>query len=59
MAGVLLKIDAKKIYEECLKRGLLINCTQENVLRIMPPIVVKRKEIDQAVQILDEALFLI
>lgn len=56
MAGVALKIDGKKIYEECLKRGLLINCTQGNVLRIMPPITVQKKEIDQAIRILDEAL---
>ncbi len=59
MTGVLLKVEGKKIYEECLKRGLLINCTQGNVLRIMPPIIVKKKEIDEAVQILDEALSLI
>ena len=59
MAGVELKVEGKNIYEECLKRGLLINCTQENVLRIMPPIIVKKKEIDQAVQILDEVLALL
>ncbi len=56
MAGIELKTDGKKIYEECMKRGLLINCTQGNVLRIMPPIIVKKKEIDQAIHILDEAL---
>ncbi|MCR4281384.1 MAG: aspartate aminotransferase family protein [Candidatus Kaiserbacteria bacterium] len=49
-------VDGKKIYEECLKRGLLINCTQGNVLRIMPPIIVKKKEINQAMQILDQVL---
>ena len=43
-------------YEECLKKKLLINCTQGNVLRLMPPLVVKEKEIDKAVQILDEVL---
>ena len=53
MAGVELKTEGKKVYEECLKKGLLINCTQGNVLRIMPPIIVKKKEIDQAIKILD------
>ena len=53
MAGVELKTEGKKVYEECLKKGLLINCTQGNVLRIMPPIIVRKKEIDQAIKILD------
>ncbi len=56
MAGLELEIDGKGIYEECLKRKLLINCTQGNVLRLMPPMVVKEKEIDRAIHILDEAL---
>lgn len=56
MAGVELTTDGKNIYEECLKRKLLINCTQGNVLRLMPPLVVREKEVDRAVEILDEAL---
>lgn len=58
MAGVELAIEGKSIYEECLNRKLLINCTQENVLRLMPPLVVREKEIDRAVQILEEVLVL-
>lgn len=56
MAGMELTIEGKNIYEECLKKKLLINCTQGNVLRIMPPLVVKEKEIDRAMQILEEVL---
>ncbi|MBI4432945.1 MAG: aspartate aminotransferase family protein [Candidatus Omnitrophica bacterium] len=56
MAGVELGKEGKGIYEECLKRRLLINCTQGNVLRLMPPLVVREKEIDRAAQILDEVL---
>ncbi len=58
MAGLELEIKGKNIYEECLKRKLLINCTQGNVLRLMPPLIVKEKEIDRAAQILDETLSL-
>jgi acetylornithine/N-succinyldiaminopimelate aminotransferase len=56
MAGIELTIEGKNIYEECLKRRLLINCTQGNVLRIMPPLVVREKEVDRAVEILDQIL---
>ena len=56
MAGVELEVAGAGVYEECLKKRLLINCTQGNVLRLMPPLIVREKEIDRAIQILDEAL---
>lgn len=56
MSGVELTVEGKNIYEECLKRKLLINCTQGNVLRLMPPMIVRQKEIDRAIQILDQVL---
>jgi len=52
--GVELTIKGEDIYKECLKEGLLINCTQDTVLRIMPPINVKKREIDKAITILDK-----
>lgn len=54
--GVELNIDGNEIYDKCLKEGLLINCTQGNVLRIMPPLTVTKKEIDKAMSILDKVL---
>jgi acetylornithine/N-succinyldiaminopimelate aminotransferase len=56
MLGVELSIDGTKIFEECFKRGLLINCTQGNILRIMPPLVVKKGDVDKAVDILRKAM---
>ncbi|MCG3176153.1 MAG: Acetylornithine aminotransferase [Candidatus Omnitrophica bacterium] len=56
MAGVELTVDGKAVYEACLEKGLLINCTQGNVLRVMPPLVVRDKEIDRAISILEEAI---
>jgi len=52
--GVELSIKGDDIYMECLKEGLLINCTQDTVLRIMPPITVTKGEIDKAISILDK-----
>lgn len=54
MIGVELTKEGKPIVEECRKRGLLINCTQDFVLRLMPALTVSRKEIDRAIKILDE-----
>ena len=57
MVGVQLTIDdGTSIFKECLNRGLIINCTQGNVLRIMPALNVTKKQIDKAMFILDKAL---
>jgi predicted acetylornithine/succinylornithine family transaminase len=56
MIGVQLKGPGKEIVEKCLEKGLRINCAHESVLRFMPPMIVTKKEIDQAVDILDGVL---
>jgi predicted acetylornithine/succinylornithine family transaminase len=56
MIGVQLKSPGKEIVEKCLEKGLRINCAHESVLRFMPPMIVTKKEIDQAVDILDNVL---
>jgi len=56
MAGIELNIEGKTIVEKCMGKGLLINCTHEKVLRLMPALNITRKEIDEAITILEEAL---
>jgi acetylornithine/N-succinyldiaminopimelate aminotransferase len=56
MAGLELSIEGKGIVEKCYNKGLLINCTQDTVLRLMPALNITKKEIDKAMGILDEVL---
>lgn len=57
MIGVKLGVaDASGIAERCREDGLLINCTQKNVLRIMPPVTVTKENIDMAMEKLSKAL---
>jgi len=56
MAGLELNIEGKAIVEKCIERRLLINCTHEKVLRLMPTLNVTKQEIDKAIGILDNAL---
>lgn len=56
MVGVELVQSGKEIVAECLKRKLLINCTQEKVLRIMPALTVTPAELDQGLEILEGVL---
>ena len=56
MTAIELNTPGKQVVEDCLNKGLLINCTQDNVLRLMPPFIVGKKDINEAVGILDGAL---
>lgn len=56
MVGVELNIQGKQIVEKCIEKGLLINCTHDTVLRLMPALNITKKEIDKAIGILDEVL---
>jgi len=56
MIGMELTIEGKDIVEKCFKERLLINCAHGNVLRIMPGMIVTKKQIDKAVGILEKAM---
>jgi acetylornithine aminotransferase len=56
LVGIELLTAGRPIMEACLAEGLLINVTAERVLRLMPPLIVTRHEIDEAVAILDRVL---
>jgi acetylornithine/N-succinyldiaminopimelate aminotransferase len=44
------KDKAKEISKKCIEKGLLTILTQETVIRILPPLVVKQDEIDFAIE---------
>lgn len=54
MLGIELNIGGKQIVEKCIERGLLINCTHEKVLRLMPALNISKNEIDKGMKILEE-----
>ena len=56
LVGVELDFAGKDIVEFCIAKGLLINCTQGNILRFLPPFVITKKDIDKAIKILEDAI---
>jgi acetylornithine/N-succinyldiaminopimelate aminotransferase len=56
MVGIELNIAGKVIVDRCMEKGLLINCTHEKVLRLMPALNITKKRIDQAIDILADVL---
>jgi len=51
--GMELEFPGSEIVLQCQERGILINCTAENVLRFLPPLIVTSEEIDRLIEILD------
>jgi acetylornithine/N-succinyldiaminopimelate aminotransferase len=47
---------AKQTVAEMLKRRIVINCTSDTVLRFLPPYVLERRHVDEAIKALDEIL---
>jgi len=54
--GLELSQEGGAVVNACRERGLLINCTQGNILRFLPPLIVGKAEIDQGLEILAAAL---
>ncbi len=56
MIGVQLATEGAPIVQKCLSRGLLINCTHGNVIRLLPAINIPDELIDEGCDILAEVL---
>jgi acetylornithine/N-succinyldiaminopimelate aminotransferase len=56
MVAMELHGPGEEIVLKCLKTGLLINCTNGNILRFVPPLTISAGDIDQAVGILAEVM---
>lgn len=57
MLGIKVKMNNQKFAEELSHRGLLtVGVTSDNVLRILPPLIITEKEIDEGIEILTQYL---
>jgi acetylornithine/N-succinyldiaminopimelate aminotransferase len=54
--GIDLSIDGAAIVTEALRGGLLINCTHEHILRLLPPFIIRRKDVTEFLVKLEKAL---
>jgi acetylornithine/N-succinyldiaminopimelate aminotransferase len=54
MVGVELAANCPEIVNRARERGVLLNATSDHVLRMVPPLVVGRGEIDRVVKVLGE-----
>ncbi len=56
MIGIELSVDGAAVVQACLDRQLLVNCTQGNVIRLLPAMTVNVAEVEEGCQKLSEAI---
>jgi acetylornithine/succinyldiaminopimelate/putrescine aminotransferase len=56
MAGIELSVDGRPIVDACRAKRVLINCTQERVLRLLPAMTITKAQLDRALTVLGEVL---
>jgi len=54
--GVVLKHPAKAVVDACYAERLVVNGTADNVLRLLPPLILTREEADAGLAIIERAI---
>lgn len=56
MLAAELSIPGKEIVQQGVEAGFLFNCTQEQVLRFLPPLVIQQQQVDELIDVLRSIL---
>lgn len=56
MLGMELSISAREIMNKCMENGLLVIGAGTNIIRFVPPLIISKENVDEAVSILDKVL---
>lgn len=56
MLGLELSLEAQKVVDLLLKKKIIVNATNVNVLRIVPPLIINKELVDIFIKSLDECL---
>jgi len=56
MLGAQLSMEGRDIVNSCLEAGIIINCTAGNVLRFVPPLIIKPVHVDEMIAVIDQVL---
>ena len=56
MFGVEMTVPCRPIVEEGLRRGVMLNCVQGNVLRFLPPLILTEDQVDEGLDVLEAVM---
>jgi acetylornithine/N-succinyldiaminopimelate aminotransferase len=54
--GVELAFKGDNVVKRMVEKGVLVNCTDETVIRFLPPLIIKKNEIDKIIDVLVESI---
>jgi acetylornithine/LysW-gamma-L-lysine aminotransferase len=57
MLGVEMRIDVKDILLDGIKNGILLLYSGRNILRLLPPIVMKEEEVNKSLELIDKLIY--
>jgi acetylornithine/N-succinyldiaminopimelate aminotransferase len=49
MQAAVLEVPGKDVVRQAVEAGILLNCTQEKVLRFLPPLTIERRHVDELI----------
>jgi acetylornithine aminotransferase len=56
MIGIELDRNAAPARQHALDAGLLVNVTQENIIRLLPPLIIDREQSEQIVSVVCDSI---
>lgn len=56
MIGIELSSPGQPVVEKMMNKGVLVNCTNENVIRLLPPYVIEESDIDLFIEKFEECI---
>jgi acetylornithine/succinyldiaminopimelate/putrescine aminotransferase len=56
MLGLVLDRPGAPLVDQLRERGFIVNCTQETILRFVPPLIIDEEQVDSVVAALDGLL---
>jgi LysW-gamma-L-lysine/LysW-L-ornithine aminotransferase len=57
MLGVEMRFDVKNILLDGIKNGILLLYSGRNILRLLPPIVMKEEEVNKSLELIDKLIY--
>jgi predicted acetylornithine/succinylornithine family transaminase len=56
MIGLELAVDGAPVVQGCLAKGLLVNCTHQTVIRLLPALTLTDEQVDEGCDVLDDVV---
>jgi acetylornithine/succinyldiaminopimelate/putrescine aminotransferase len=56
MIGIELAVEGGGVVQGCLQKGVLINCTHQTVLRLLPALTITDEQIDEGCDVMCDVI---